>query len=72
MQEAASDAFGFHKQVIGVQGGSDIAYVAQETQQPICLLGADCWIECNAHGPDENVGIKDLEDYERFLLRLLI
>ena len=71
VQDAASDAFGVYKEIIGVQGGLDVAYAVQKTKQPVCAFGVGNWIESNAHGADENVRIRDLKDYVRFLVRLL-
>ena len=69
--EAASDAFGVSKGTIGVQGGLDVAYAVQRTNQPVCAFGVGSWTEGNAHGPDENVRISDLKNYVKFLVRLL-
>jgi succinyl-diaminopimelate desuccinylase len=71
VKDAASDAFGVSKDTIGVQGGLDIAYAVQKTHQQVCALGVGSWTESNAHGPDENVRITDLNNYVKFLLRLL-
>lgn len=71
VQDAASDAFGVSKEITGVQGGLDVAYAVQKTNQPVCAFGVGNWIESNAHGADENVRIRDLKDYVRFLVRLL-
>jgi succinyl-diaminopimelate desuccinylase len=71
VREAASDAIGVSKEVIGVQGGLDVAYAVQKTNQPVCAYGVGSWTESNAHGPDENVRISDLTNYVKFLLRLL-
>ncbi|MDI6884900.1 MAG: ArgE/DapE family deacylase [archaeon] len=71
VKAAASDAFGVSKGIIGVQGGLDVAYAVQRTKQPVCAFGVGRSIESNAHGPDENVRIKDLKDYVKFLVRLL-
>ena len=71
VREAASDAIGVSKGVIGVQGGLDVAYAVQKTNQPVCAYGVGSWTESNAHGPDENVRISDLTNYVKFLVRLL-
>jgi succinyl-diaminopimelate desuccinylase len=71
VKDAASDAFGVSKEIIGVQGGLDVAYAVQKTKQPVCAFGVGNWIESNAHGADENIRIQDLKDYVRFLVRLL-
>lgn len=71
VQDAASDSFGVSKEITGVQGGLDVAYAVQKTNQPVCAFGVGNWIESNAHGADENVRIRDLKDYVRFLVRLL-
>ena len=71
VKDAASYAFGVSKSIIGVQGGLDVAYAVQKTKQPVCAFGVGNWIESNAHGADENVRIRDLKDYVRFLVRLL-
>jgi len=71
VQDAASDVFG-HKEITGVQGGLDVGYAVQKTKQPVCAFGVGNWIESNAHGADENVKIRDLKDYVRFLVRLLV
>jgi len=71
VQDAASDSFGVSKEITGVQGGLDVAYAVQKTNQPVCAFGVVNWIESNAHGADENVRIRDLKDYVRFLVRLL-
>lgn len=71
VQDAASDAFDVSKEITGVQGGLDVAYAVQRTNQPVCAFGVGNWIESNAHGADENVRIQDLNDYVRFLVRLL-
>ena len=71
VQDAASDTFNVSKGIIGVQGGLDVAYAVQRTNQPVCAFGVGCFVDCNPHGPDENVGIRDLIDYEKFLVRLL-
>ena len=71
VKAAASDAFGVSKATIGVQGGLDVAYAVQRTKQPVCAFGVGRSIESNAHGPDENVRIKDLKDYVKFLVTLL-
>jgi len=71
VKDAASDAFGVSKEIIGVQGGLDVAYAVQKTKQPVCAFGVGNWIESNAHGADENVRIQDLKDYVRFLVWLL-
>ncbi len=70
VQAAASDVFG-HKDITGVQGGLDVGYAVQKTKQPVCAFGVGNWIESNAHGADENVRIRDLKDYVRFLVGLL-
>ncbi|MBC8521456.1 MAG: ArgE/DapE family deacylase [Methanomicrobia archaeon] len=70
VQDVASDSFG-HKEITGVQGGLDVAYAVQRTNQPVCAFGVGNWIESNAHGADENVRIRDLKDYVRFLVKLL-
>ena len=72
VQAAASDAFGVSKVITGVQGGLDVGYAVQKTEQPVCAFGVGNWRESNAHGADENVRIQDLKDYVRFLVRLLI
>ncbi len=72
VQAAASDAFGVSKSLIGVQGGLDVGYAVQKTKQPVCAFGVGNWMESNAHGADENVRIRDLKDYVRFLVELLI
>ena len=71
VQDAASDAFGVAKTLIGVQGGLDVAYAVQKTKQPVCAFGVGSFMDSNAHGADENVMIKDLKDYVRFLVGLL-
>lgn len=71
VQNAVSSAFGVYKPIIGVQGGLDVAYAVQRTNQPVCAFGVGCFVDSNPHGPDENVGIADLEDYVRFLVELL-
>jgi succinyl-diaminopimelate desuccinylase len=71
VKDAASDAYGVSKATIGVQGGLDVAYAVQRTKQPVCAFGVGRSIESNAHGPDENVRIKDLKDYVKFLVTLL-
>ncbi len=71
MQEAASEAFGVSKHIIGVQGGLDVAYAVQKTKQPVCAFGVGSFMDSNAHGADENVRIRDLKDYVKFLVRLL-
>nr|QNO53871.1 succinyl-diaminopimelate desuccinylase [Methanosarcinales archaeon ANME-1 ERB6] len=70
VKDAASDVFG-HKDITGVQGGLDVAYAVLKTKQPVCAFGVGNWIESNAHGADENVRIRDLKDYVRFLVRLV-
>lgn len=71
VQAAASDAFGVPKGVNGVQGGLDVGYAVQRSQQPVCSFGVWRSTESNIHGPDENVRISDLTNYVKFLLRLL-
>ncbi len=71
VKDAASYAFCVSKEIIGVQGGLDVAYAVQKTEQPVCAFGVGNWIESNAHGADENVRIQDLKDYVQFLVRLL-
>ena len=71
VQDAVSDAFGVYKPIIGVQGGLDVAYAVQRTNQPVCAFGVGCFVDCNPHGADENVAISDLENYVRFLVGLL-
>ncbi len=71
VQDAVSDAFGVYKPIIGVQGGLDVAYAVQRTNQPVCAFGVGCFVDCNPHGADENVAIADLENYVRFLVGLL-
>ena len=71
VQDAVSDAFGVYKPIIGVQGGLDVAYAVQRTNQPVCAFGVGCFVDCNQHGADENVAISDLENYVRFLVGLL-
>jgi succinyl-diaminopimelate desuccinylase len=71
VQEAASDAFGVSKHIIGVQGGLDVAYAVQKTNQPVCAFGVGSFMDSNAHGADENVRIRDLKGYVKFLVRLL-
>lgn len=68
---AASDAYGVPKEIIGVQGGLDVAYAVQRTRQPACAFGVGRSIESNAHGPDENVRLSDLNAYVKFLVTLL-
>ncbi len=72
VKDAASDAFGISKPIIGVQGGLDVGYVVQRTNQPVCAFGVGRSIESNAHGPNENVRISDLKNYVKFLVRLLV
>ncbi len=72
VQVAASDAFGVTKGINGVQGGLDVGYAVQRSQQPVCSFGVWRSIESNIHGPDENVRISDLTTYVKFLLRLLV
>ncbi len=71
VQSAASDSFGVSKEITGVQGGLDVAYAVQRTNQPVCAFGVGSSVESNAHGADENVRIRDLNDYVKFLVRLL-
>jgi len=71
VRDAASDSFGVSKEITGVQGGLDVAYAVQRTNQPVCAFGVGNWRESNAHGADENVKIQDLKDYVKFLVRLL-
>jgi succinyl-diaminopimelate desuccinylase len=71
VQDAVSNAYDVPKGIIGVQGGLDVAYAVQKTKQPVCAFGVGSWIDSNAHGADENVRIRDLKDYVRFLVRLL-
>ncbi|MBA7534918.1 putative succinyl-diaminopimelate desuccinylase [subsurface metagenome] len=71
VRDAASDAFGVSKEITGVQGGLDVAYAVQKTNQPVCAFGVGSSMESNAHGADENVRIRGLKDYVRFLVRLL-
>lgn len=71
VQDAVSAAFGVYKPIIGVQGGLDVAYAVQRTNQPVCAFGVGCFVDCNPHGADENVAISDLENYVRFLVGLL-
>ncbi len=71
VRDAASDSFGVSKEITGVQGGLDVAYAVQRTNQPVCAFGVGSSIESNAHGADENVRIRDLKDYVKFLVRLL-
>ena len=71
VQDAVSNAYDVPKGIIGVQGGLDVAYAVQKTKQPVCAFGVGSWIESNAHGADENVRIRDLKDYVKFLVRLL-
>ncbi len=71
VQDAASDSFGVSKEITGVQGGLDVAYAVQRTKQPVCAFGVGSSVESNAHGADENVRIRDLKDYVKFLVRLL-
>jgi len=71
VQEAVSEAFGVAKALIGVQGGLDVAYAVQKTNQPVCAFGVGSFLDGNAHGADENVRIRDLKDYVKFLVGLL-
>ncbi len=71
VQAAASNSFGVQKEIIGVQGGLDVGYAVQKTGQPVCAFGVGSSVESNAHGADENVRLQDLENYVRFLVRLL-
>ncbi|MBN1455482.1 MAG: ArgE/DapE family deacylase [Methanomicrobia archaeon] len=71
VQAAASAAFGVPKGINGVQGGLDVGYAVQRSQQPVCSFGVWRCTESNIHGPDENVRISDLTNYVKFLLRLL-
>ena len=71
VQVAASAAFGVPKGITGVQGGLDVGYVAQRTNQPVCAFGVGSSTESNVHGPNENVRISDLKQYVLFLLQLL-
>jgi succinyl-diaminopimelate desuccinylase len=71
VKNVASDAYGVSKEIIGVQGGLDVAYAVQRTKQPVCAFGVGRSIESNAHGPDENVRISDLKAYVKFLVMLL-
>jgi len=71
VQRAATEAFGVPKGITGIQGGLDVGYVAQRTNQPVCAFGVGSSTESNAHGPNENVRISDLKQYVLFLLQLL-
>lgn len=72
VKDAASDAFGVSKPIIGVQGGLDIGYAVKRTNQPVCAFGVGSSADSNVHGPDENVRISDLNNYVKFLIRLLV
>jgi succinyl-diaminopimelate desuccinylase len=67
----AYDAFGVSKEITGVQGSLDVAYAVQKTNQPVCAFGVGRSLESNAHAANENVRISDLNDYAKFLVRLL-
>lgn len=71
VQRAASAAFGVPKGITGIQGGLDVGYAAQRTNQPVCAFGVGSSTESNAHGPNENVRLSDLKGYVLFLLQLL-
>lgn len=71
VQEAVSKALGVSKPIIGVQGGLDLAYAVQKTNQPVCAYGVGSFMDSNAHGANENVRLRDLKDYVKFLVGLL-
>jgi succinyl-diaminopimelate desuccinylase len=71
VKEALEKATGRSVQLAGAQYSLDQSYVVDVTGIPSCVYGVGRYTDCNPHGADENVTLKDLEDYAKFMASLL-
>jgi len=71
VQKIASQVKGKKRELVGTQGSLDVAYAVQRTKQPVACFGVGRVLESNAHGSNENIRIRDLMDYAKFLGLLL-